>query len=191
MIINKKKYFLIIENTRDIELKNIKLHNKFVIIYRNKKKIVDINALIKFRMRCLAKKIDFYVSNDVKLMKTIKADGLYISAYNRKLRLANFKKANFKIIGSAHNIKEINIKNLQKCSHIIFSRLFQTHYKKKAGYLGLIKFNLLKMQRSENLVPLGGINLINLNKLNLVKSNFFGLMSEVKKKPAKIFSRLF
>ena len=59
MIIYKKKYFLIIENTRDLDLSNIKLHNKFVIIYRNKKKIVDINALIKFRMRCLAKKNRF------------------------------------------------------------------------------------------------------------------------------------
>ena len=47
------------------------------------------------------------------------------------------------------------------------------------------------MQRSENLVPLGGINLINLNKLNLVKSNFFGLMSEVKKSRLKYLAGFF
>ena len=39
MFILKKKYFLIIENIKDIDLKNIKIRNKFSIIYRNKKKI--------------------------------------------------------------------------------------------------------------------------------------------------------
>ena len=37
MFIVKKKYFLIIENIKDIDLKNIKIRNKFSIIYRNKK----------------------------------------------------------------------------------------------------------------------------------------------------------
>ena len=37
MFILKKKYFLIIESIKDIDLKNIKKRNKFVIIYRNKK----------------------------------------------------------------------------------------------------------------------------------------------------------
>ena len=31
----KKKYFLIIENTKDIDLCTIKRINKFIIIYRN------------------------------------------------------------------------------------------------------------------------------------------------------------
>ena len=39
--------------------------------------------------------------------------------------------------------------------------------------MGIIKFNLFKLSRKENLVPLGGIKLSNLNKLNLVKSNSF------------------
>ena len=34
------------------------------------------------------------------------------------------------------------------------------------------------------------VHYYNLNKLNTIKSNGFALMSEVKKKPAKIFSRL-
>ncbi len=34
----KKKYFLFIESIKDIQLSNIKLINKFIIIYRNKKK---------------------------------------------------------------------------------------------------------------------------------------------------------
>jgi hypothetical protein len=57
--------------------------------------------------------------------------------------------------------------------------------------MGIIKFNLLKLKRKEPLIPLGGINFSNLNKLNMVKANYFAILSEVKKKPAKIFNRLF
>ena len=80
---------------------------------------------------------------------------------------------------------------LQGCSSIIFSRLFKVSDPLKKGFLGVIKFNLFKLSRKENLVPLGGINLSNLTKLKMVKSNSFALLSEIKKKPAKLFNRLF
>ncbi len=187
----KKKYFLIIENIKDIDLRNIKLINKYTIIYRNTDKIDNINNLIKFRRYCKAKKIDFYVSNDEKLITILRADGLYISAHNRNLGLVKLKQSNFKIIGSAHNIKELNTKILQGCSSVVFSRLFKVKNPLKKGFMGVIKFNLFKLSRRENLVPLGGINLSNLNKLKMVKSNSFALLSEIKKKPAKLFNRLF
>jgi len=37
MFVIKNKYFLIIENIKDINLENIKIRNKFFIIYRNNK----------------------------------------------------------------------------------------------------------------------------------------------------------
>jgi thiamine-phosphate pyrophosphorylase len=187
----KKKYFLFIESTKDIELSNIKLINKFVIIYRNKNKSDKYNDLLNFRRFCKSKKIDFYIANDFKLMTRINADGLYISAHNTNLKLSRFRNSNFKIIGSAHNIKELRLKKLQGCSLFIFSRLFKTSYKNKKEFMGIIKFNLLKLNRKESLIPLGGINLFNLNKLNMVRTNYFAILSEVKKKPAKIFNRLF
>tara|TARA_B100000959_G_scaffold179202_1_gene187421 strand:+ start:178 stop:753 length:576 start_codon:yes stop_codon:yes gene_type:complete len=191
MFIFKNKYFLIIESIKDIDLRNIKLINRYTIIYRNTHKIENIDKLVRFRRYCKSKKIDFYVSNDEKLTSDLKADGLYISAHNKNLRLAKLKKSNYKIIGSAHNIKELNIKMLQGCSSIIFSRLFKVSDPLKKGFLGVIKFNLFKLSRKENLVPLGGINLSNLTKLKMVKSNSFALLSEIKKKPAKLFNRLF
>ena len=187
----KNKYFLIIENTKDIDLKNIKLINRYIIIYRNTNKIENIDNLIRFRRYCRSKKIDFYISNDEKLTSQLKADGLYISAYNKNLRLAKLKQSNFKIIGSAHNIKELNIKMLQGCSSVVFSRLFKVSSPFKKGFMGVIKFNLFRLSRKENLVPFGGINLSNLNKLKMVKSSSFALLSEIKKKPAKLFNRLF
>ena len=187
----KNKYFLIIESIKDIDLRNIKLINKYTIIYRNVGKIKNIDDLLKFRRNCKAKKIDFYVSNNEKLTLDLKADGIYISAHNKNLSLAKLKRSNFKIIGSAHNIKELNIKLLQGCTSIIFSRLFRVSNPLKRSFMGIIKFNLIRLSRKENLVPLGGINLSNLNKLKMVKSNSFALLSEIKKKPAKLFNRLF
>ena len=131
------------------------------------------------------------MSNNKKLSILLRADGLYISAHNLDLRLAKLKKSNFKIIGAAHNIKELNIKILQGCSDIVFSRLFKVSHPFKKGYLGVVKFNLFGLTRKTNLVPLGGINLDNLNKLKMVKSRSFALLSEIKKKPVKIFNRLF
>ena len=45
MFIFKRKYFLYIENTKDIELENIKNRNKFIIIYRNQRNIEKIDEL--------------------------------------------------------------------------------------------------------------------------------------------------
>ena len=191
MFICKKKYFLIIENIKDIDLKSIKIFEKFIIIYRNQSKLINIEKLSIFRNQCKAKRIDFYVANDFKLMSILKADGLYISAYNTDLRMCRYKYSKYKIIGSAHNYKELKIKDIQGCSSFIYSRLFETKYKNKPGFLGLIRFNLLSRLRKEILTPLGGININNLNKMNIVNSTSLALMSEVKKKPAKIFNRLF
>ena len=116
-------------------------------------------------------------------MVSLSADGIYVSAHNKNLRISKLRYTNYKVIGSAHNIKELNLKVLQGCSCFIFSRLFQTRYTNKRGFMGIIKFNLFKLSRKEKLS--------NLNKLSLVKSNSFALLSEIKKKPANIINRLF
>ena len=124
MFTYKNKYFLIIESIKDIDLRNIKLINKYIVIYRNNGKIENIDKLLRFRRQCKSKKIDFYISNDEKLTADLRADGLYISAHNTSLRLAKLKKCNYKIIGSAHNIKEVKIKKQQGCKEIFLSPLF-------------------------------------------------------------------
>jgi len=187
----KDKYFLIIENIKDLDINKIKLINKYIIIYRNTNKLENLQDLIRFRRFCRSKKIAFFVANNVKLSTEISADGLYISAYNNNLSLARFKNSNYQLIGSAHNLKELKIKISQGCTTIIYSRLFKVSHEYKRGYLGVIKYNLFRLSRNENIIPLGGINLSNLNKLKMVKTNSFAIMSEIKKKPAKIFNRLF
>ena len=100
------------------------------------------------------------------------------------------KKTIKNVIGSAHNNKEIYMKLKQGCKQIVFSRLFETSYKDKKGHVGIIKFNLLN-NYSQCLVPLAGIKRHNLLKLNLITARSFAILSEIKKKPAKIISRLF
>ena len=175
MFILKKKYFFIIESIKDIELKNIKNFGKFSIIYRNKIP-ENINKLKKFRLDCKSKKIPLLVANNTDLMKKIKADGLYISAHNKKLNLRNFK-IKFEIIGGAHNIREINHKKFQGCSEILLSRLFKTSYNYKKGFMGVVKFNLFSKLIRTSLTPLGGINFKNLNKLKNVNCENIALSS--------------
>ena len=152
--------------------------------------ILNTADLLNFRRFCKIKSIKFYVANNTKLAVLLNADGLYISAYNKSFRSLLLKKSNFKIIGSAHDFKEISLKLKQGCDTILFSKLFLVNYDKKATFLGVIKFNnYLKIHK--NLVPLGGISINNLNNLNNVNCEGFALLSEIKKKPANIINRLF
>ena len=186
----KKKYFLIIESIKDINLKNIKKRNKFTIIYRNRKNSEKLSDLLKFRKICKLKSIDFCVANNLNLAIILNSDGIYLSAYNKSLKALSLKKSNYYIIGSAHTQKEIFMKIKQGCKIILLSKLFEVNYDKKSPFLGVIRFNNF-LNMNKNLMPLGGINLNNLNHLNIVKCVGFALMSEIKKKPANIINRLF
>ena len=57
--------------------------------------------------------------------------------------------------------------------------------------MGINKFNVYTLNVSQNLVPLGGIKISNLNYIKIVKSNSFALLTAIKKKPAKLINRLF
>ena len=105
----KKKYFLIIQNIKDINLNNIKKSNKFVIILRNPESSDTIDSLIKFRKKCKIKGIEFYVANNTNLAVLLKSDGVYISAFYKGFEQLNLRKLNKKIIGSAHNLSLIHI----------------------------------------------------------------------------------
>ncbi len=85
------------------------------------------------------------------------------------------------VIGSAHNLKEIKIKELQKVDKIVLSSLF----KKNENFLGINKFRLLSNLTKKKTVLLGGISKKNLKLLNLFNNPDFAGISyfEQKKRP--------
>ena len=178
----KKNYFLIIENTKDIDLSNVKKRDKFTIIFRKQQIKEKHNVLLKFRHDCKQRGINFFIANNIKLAKLINCDGIYLSSYNKNLKFLRFLSCKFRIIGSAHNRAEIDIKRKQGCTSIFLSRLFKTNYKNKTDYLGSVRFNLIKRRFNYDLYPLGGIRMLNINKLKSVNAESFAILSEVKKK---------
>ena len=87
----------------------------------------------------------------------------------------NFKE-DFILIGSAHNLREIRIKERQKVKEIFLSSLF----KDNENFLGLNKFNLLSNYTKKCVIALGGISKENINLINLTKSVGFAGISYFK-----------
>ena len=76
----KKNYYLIIENTKDIDLSNVKKRNKFTIIFRNQQIKEKYKVLLNFKRNCKQRGINLYVANNIKLAKLINCDGIYLSS---------------------------------------------------------------------------------------------------------------
>ena len=101
----------------------------------------------------------------MKLAIKLGLDGVYIPSFNKKYdHLSYSTYSNFIIIGSAHNLKEIKIKELQKVQSIFISSLF----KKNKNYLGLNKFKIISRYTKKNIVALGGLSKKNLKKIKLI-----------------------
>ena len=152
------------------------------IIYRNyKDQKRDLN-LIKIANECKKNRYQLFVSNDVKLAIKFKADGIYIPSFNKTERFWNIEKKNIKILGSAHNQKEIQMKKFQKCNEIFLSPVFKIT--KNHNVLNLHRFNHLSRINKTNIYALGGIAENNFRKLKLLNIKGFGGISLFKKKPA-------
>ena len=152
------------------------------IIYRNyksKKREVELNKIAK---ACKIKRYKLYVANNIKLAIKVKAEGVYIPAFNKTKKFINLEKKNIVILGSAHNRQEINEKISQNCSAIFLSPVF--YMKNKRNFLDIYKFNLLSVSEKINFFALGGINEKNLRKLKLLNIKGFGGIRLFKKKPA-------
>ena len=101
-------------------------------------------------------------------------DGAYLPSFNKSFSHLNYNfRENFVLIGSAHNLKEIRIKERQKVKEIFLSSLF----KDNGNFLGLNKFNLLSNYSKKDVIALGGISEENINLIDLTKSVGFAGIS--------------
>jgi len=179
MHIDTKYYFINNFETNNID----KQDKKTIIIYRNySTKITEDKLILKIKNYCKKKQIKFYLSNNIKLAIKLNLDGVYIPSFNKNTKHLSYNlKKKFKIVGSAHNLKEIRIKEIQKVEKIFLSSLF----KKNKNYLGVNKFKILSKQTNKEIVALGGITNKNINKLKIInQSKFAGItFFEQKKGP--------
>jgi len=165
-----KYYFISKFDTNSID----KQDKQTIIIFRNYSKVIQDDSLIlRIKKYCRKKSIKFYLSNNIKQAIKLDLDGAYIPAFNTSLKHLSYSfKNNFKIIGSAHNLYEIRIKENQRVNKILISSLF----KKNKNFLGINKFKLLTKLTKKKVVVLGGISNKNKKKLALLnQSEFAGI----------------
>ena len=175
---NLRKYYFINKfDTKNIDKQTLNTS----IIYRNYDSNYSLKTIIKLKKYCKKKGYKFLLSNNVKLAINLNLDGAYIPSFNKSINHLSFsKRKNFLLIGSAHNNKEIRIKEKQGANFLFLSSIF----KKNRNYLGLNKFKLLTNFTNKKIIALGGISNENLKKLKLVDCEGFAGVSFFQKKTA-------
>ena len=160
----KKYYFINSLDTNDIK----KQDKQTAFIYRNYNSTkIDIKKLLIFKNYLKKKGHKFLISNNIKLAIKLGLDGAYIPSFNKKMdHLSYSTSTKFILLGSAHNLKEIRIKELQRVQSIFLSSIF----KKNKNFLGLYKFKIFSNYTNKKIVALGGISKKNMKKLSLLKT---------------------
>ena len=173
----RKYYFINKFDTKNIDKQTFNTG----IIYRNYDSEDSLKTVIKLKNYCKKKGYKFFLSNNVKLSINLNLDGAYIPSFNKSINHLSYSKSkNFLLLGSAHNNKEIKIKEIQGVRILFLSSIF----KKNKNYLGLNKFRLLSKLTNKKVIALGGITNKNLKKLNLVNCDGYAGISFFQKKTA-------
>ena len=167
----RKYYFINNFETNIID----KLDSQTTVIYRNyNSDLINEELLIKIKKYCKKRKVKFFLSNNIRLAIKLDLDGAYIPAFNKSTKhLAFSLKKKFRLMGSAHNNKEIKIKEIQNVDKIFLSSAF----KKNKNYLGVNRFKLISNFTKKKVVALGGISKANIKKLRLFNSSEFAGIS--------------
>ena len=160
------KYYFI----NSLDTNNLQKQDKdTIIIYRNYSSLnINIDKLIKLRNFLKKKGNKILLANNFKLALKLRLDGVYIPSFNKDFNhLAYSIFSNFVVVGSAHNLKEIRIKELQQIQNIFISSVF----KKNKNYLGLNKFKILSKYTEKKVVALGGISKKNIKQIKLTNAS--------------------
>ena len=161
----RKYYFINKFDTNNIG----KLDKNTGIILRNYTAKINLNSIISLKKFCKKKGYKFFLSNNVQLALNLNLDGAYIPSFNKDTKHLAFSiKKKFLMLGSAHNNKQIKLKERQLVKIIFVSSIF----KKNKNYLGVNKFKLLSRLTNNKVIALGGVSNKNLKKLKLL--NCFG-----------------
>lgn len=154
----------------------LSLNKNIGIIFRNYKRENNKNELLSLKKFCKSNNRKIYLANDMKLAINLNLDGAYIPAFNKNLGIKNFRlRKDFLMIGSAHNLYEIKIKEKQGIELIFLSPLFKTKNYKNG--LNVVKFNIISKLTKKKIIALGGITKKNFNMLKMTHTYGFSGIS--------------
>jgi len=174
---NLPTFFLFIDAYEEEHIR--KLDKKIAIIYRNYSIKNERKLILKIKETCKKDGRKFFLSNNIRLAVNMSLDGAYLPSFNKNLDTKNFtKRKKFTIIGSAHSVQEIKIKEQQGVNAIFLAPLFKT--KKNKKFLNTIRFNLMALTTTKKIIALGGITVKNLKRLRITKSLGFAGISYFK-----------
>ena len=159
------KFYCFIDKFDKLLINNLK--KNVSVIYRNYSLKSHLETIKKIREICKKKGLKFYLSNNIKLAIHLNLDGAYIPSFNKNLssNCYSFKKK-FTLLGSAHSLKEIRIKEKQNVKFIFLSPIFDNNKNKKS--LGIYKFIYFKKLTKKNVIALGGIKMSNLKMIRKI-----------------------
>ena len=159
-------FFYFIDNFNYNEILN--LPKKINIIYRNYTKTPDELQLLKLKKICNSTQKKLFLANNHKIVLKLNLDGAYIPSFNKDLSVIKLKQYKKTILGSAHNLHEINNKIKQKVDMLFLSPVFK---KKNNKLLGIHKFRIYSNYFKKKTVILGGVNKKNIKKIIILKCN--------------------
>ena len=142
-------YFIKIENILEAGIK--------IIQFRSKNLNIEDYSRVSKKIYCLCRKYNsIFIINDFKNFNLNKyCDGIQLTSKNLKnINLVNFNKK-YILIGSCHNVQEIEMCNNLQLNLILISPVFDTNSKKGIGWL---KFKELVKKSDIPAFAIGGLS---------------------------------
>ena len=172
---NLKNFYFIDDFNKD----HIRSLNKNInIIYRNYSKKYNHEKVLEIKKFCKNINKKFFLANDVGLANKLNLDGAYIPSFNNCLSVYKLKNKNMLLLGSAHNLKEINQKKKQGIDIIFLAPTFKVS--KSNNFLDVVKFNILANLLNGKAIALGGIDKNNIKKIKMLNCYGFASISYIK-----------
>ncbi len=120
------------------------------------------------------------ISNYFDIALKFNLDGFYIPSFNKNYYYKkNITNKKFILAGSAHNLKELKMKEKQNVKLIFLSPIFKI--KKSEEFLDIMRFNNLSKSSKKPIIALGGIHLKNFKKIKMTNAYGFSGISHIKK----------
>ena len=114
---NLQKFYFIEDFDKD-HLKSLDLNTN--VIYRNYKEKYSISKIFKIKKFCKKIRKKFFLANDINMSIKLRLDGAYIPSFNKDVSIKNLSNKKLLLLGSAHNLKEINEKKNREFRYFFY-----------------------------------------------------------------------